>query len=351
MPLLEKKNTYRLMLVILIISMLFEILLCTALGAAEIPFSSTIRAVLSKIPFIRGFIDLTGIKESSIIIITGLRLPRVILAAAAGAALSVTGASFQGMFRNSLADPYVIGSSSGGALGAAVAIVLKGNLGGFGGFGMVSAFAFMGAVAATYAVYMLGKMGSRISVTTLILSGIALNSILSSILSLVLLFNKEQMNEIIFWTMGSFSSSGWSQVVIVLPFILIGIGIICVYSRDLNLMLLGEESAQHLGVNTDRLKKIILFTGAFITGLSVSVSGIIGFVGIIIPHIIRMIIGPDNRIMIPYTAVGGAMFLMGVDSLSRILIPPAEIPVGVLTAAVGGPFFIYLLIKSKKKLV
>lgn len=345
----EKRKRYLFIFCILLAAALFEIVICTAVGAADVPFASAVKAVLSGIPFINRAVDMRGVQESYRIIITGLRLPRVILAFAVGAGLSSVGASFQCIFKNPLADPYLIGSSAGGSLGAAIAIVIGAKLG-YSSFAFVSLFAFAGSLCTTCTVYMLGKVGTRVSTTAIILSGVALNSMLSAILSLLLLFNREQMNEIIYWTMGSFSSAGWGQVFAVLPFTAGCIAVLYFYSRDLNLMLLGEESAQHMGVDTDTLKKIILVAGALITGLSVSVSGIIGFVGIIIPHIIRLITGPDNRLVIPFTAVGGAMFLMGADALSRTLIPPAEIPVGILTAAVGGPFFIYLLLKSKRKL-
>lgn len=345
----EKRKTYRLLLITMIAVMVFEIILCTGLGAADIPFSNAISAVFLKIPVLKNLINAQGIKQSHVLIITELRLPRVILAASIGAALSITGASFQGIFKNPLADPYIIGASSGGALGAAVAIIINSRVA--AGFSLISLFAFLGSLGATYTVYMLGKIKGKFSTTAIILSGIALNSMLSALLSLILLFNKEQMSHVIFWTMGSFAAAGWKQVAVVLPGIAAGIIIIYLFSRDLNIMLLGEESAMHLGVDTNRLKKVILFTGAFITGLSVSVSGIIGFVGIVVPHIVRLILGPDNRIMIPFTAVGGAMFLMAADGLARTLIPPTEIPVGILTSSVGGPFFIYLLIKNKKKLV
>jgi len=350
MAYVERRKKYRLILLLMVAAMLIEIVLCTALGAADIPFFSAVKAVLINIPFVKDFIQADGIKEVHIIIITRLRLPRVILAACIGSALSVAGASFQGLFKNPLADPYIIGASSGGAVGAAFAIVLKSAIS-ISGFSIVTIFAFLGSLSATYVVYMLGRIKGKFSITAIILSGIALNSMLSALLSLILLFSREQMNQIIYWTMGSFSSAGWEQVAIVLPGIAIGMTVIYAYSKDLNLMLLGEDSARHLGVDTDRLKKIILFTGTFITGLSVSVSGIIGFVGVVIPHIVRIILGPDNRVIMPFTAVGGAMFLMAADGLARVLIPSTEIPVGILTAAVGGPFFIYLLIKNKKKLV
>lgn len=345
----EGRKKYLLIFCILSAAALFEIVFCTAVGAADVPFTSAVKAVLSKIPLINRAVDMRGVQESYTIIITGLRLPRVLLAFAVGAGLSSVGASFQCIFKNPLADPYVIGSSAGGSLGAAIAIVLCSKFG-VTSFALVSLFAFIGSLSATCTVYILGKVGTKVSTTAIILSGVALNSMLSALLSLILLFNREQMNEIIYWTMGSFSSAGWEQVSAVLPCVIAGIAVLYYYSRDLNLMLLGEESAQHMGVDTDSLKKIILVAGALITGLCVSVSGIIGFVGIVIPHIIRLLTGPDNRLVIPFAAVGGAVFLMGADALSRTLIPPAEIPVGILTAAVGGPFFIYLLLKSKRKL-
>lgn len=344
-----KKRKYKLIFLAMLGVLLVEIILCTALGAADISFSSAVKSVLVKIPLIKDLIDPGTINESHVVIINSIRLPRVILAACIGSALSVSGVSYQSMFKNPLADPYIIGSSSGGALGAAVAIVLKSTLN-IPGFSIISVFAFGGALAAAYIVYMLGKIGGRLSITAIILSGIALNSLLSAILSLVLLFNREQMNQIIMWTMGGLQNSSWEQIAIVLPGIIIGMLVIYFCSRDLNILLLGEESAQHLGVNTGMMKKIILFTGAFLTGLSVSVSGIIGFIGIFIPHTARLLLGPDNRIIIPFSALWGAIFLIAADGLARILISPGEIPVGVLTAVVGGPFFIYLLIKSKKKL-
>lgn len=298
-----KRNMYNMLLIFMIWALMLEIIFCTGLGAADIPFSSTMKVLISYIPFLKNVVK-EGINESHILIITSIRLPRVILAALIGTALSVTGAAFQGLFKNPLSDPYIIGTSSGGALGAAVGIIMKSRFS-WAGFSIVSIFAFIGSLAATYAAYTLGRIKGKFSVTTIILSGIALNSLLSSALSLILLFNKEEMNRIIFWTMGGFSSAGWEQVAVVLPGITFGIVILYIHSRDLNIMLLGEETAQHLGINTDRLKKIILFTGAMVSGLSVSVSGIIGFVGMVVPHIMRLIIGPDNRIMIPFTAVGG----------------------------------------------
>jgi ABC-type Fe3+-siderophore transport system, permease component len=345
----DKRKKNAILFCLMVFAALIEVVVCTAVGAADIPFNGAVKAVLSKIPLLKDMINLSGIKESHVIIITGLRLPRVILSAVIGAGLSSVGTSFQGIFKNPLADPYIIGASAGGALGAAAAIVVGSRVG-LNSFGVVSIFAFCGSLSASCIVYMLGKVGARLSTSAIILSGVALNSMLSAILSLILLFNRQQATQIVYWTMGSFSAGGWNQVLIAVPGVVIGIVILYFFSRDLNLMTLGEETAQHLGVDTSLLKKIILLTGSLITGLSVAVSGIIGFVGIVIPHIMRLIFGPDNRTLIPFASIGGAMFLMGVDALSRVLIPPSEIPVGILTAAVGGPFFIYLLLKSKKKL-
>lgn len=345
---MSRKKIYGLIFPLMAAALVLEMIACTALGAADISFIDSIRAVISKIPVLKNIIDTSKINESHQIIIIGIRLPRVVLAALIGAALSVAGTSFQGLFKNSLADPYVIGSSSGGALGAALAIVLKSKLS-IPGFGIVSLFAFSGALLTTYVVYILGKIGGKLSVTSIILAGTAMNSMLSAALSLILLFNKEQMHEIVMWTMGSFSAASWEQIKIVAVGIIAGILVIFGCSKDLNLMMLGEEQAEHLGVNTGLLKKIILLSGSFITGLAVSVSGVVGFVGMFIPHISRLIFGPDNRIVIPFSLLFGAMFLMAADAASRTLISPAEIPVGILTAIVGGPFFIYLLIKNKRK--
>lgn len=346
---MSKKTIYGLVFPAMAALLLVEIIACTAVGAADISFLDTVKTVLSRIPFINNIADMKDISESHIVIITGIRLPRVMLAALIGAGLSVSGTAFQGLFKNSMADPYVIGASSGGALGAAIAIVMKSKLS-LPGFGIVSVFAFLGSLLTTYIVYMLGKIGGKLSVTAIILSGIAMNSLLSAVLSLVLLFNREQIEQIMMWTMGSLSSGGWEQLGAALPGILAGIAVIYGCSKDLNLMMLGEEQAQHMGVNTGILKKVVLFAGAFITGISVSVSGIVGFVGLFIPHISRLILGPDNRVIVPFSALFGAVFLTVVDTISRVLIPPAEIPVGILTAAIGGPFFIYLLIKNKKRL-
>lgn len=346
---ISKLGRRGLLLIAIAVVLLMEGVWCTAVGAADISFMDAVRAVAYSIPFLRGMVDAGAVNQSHVIIITGIRLPRVILSACIGSALPVAGASYQGLFKNPLADPYIIGASSGGALGAAFAIVLKSRLG-IPGFSMVSLFAFLGALISTYTVYLLGRMGGKLSITAIMLSGIAMNSLLSAILSLLLLFNREQMDQIIMWNMGSLSSSGWEQVAVALPCVAAGVCTVYFFSRDLNLMMLGEEQAQHLGVNTVRLKKIILFTGAFITGISVSVSGVIGFVGVFIPHIVRIILGPDNRLVIPFASVFGAMFLMAADGMARTLISPAEIPVGILTAAVGGPFFIYLLLKNKKRI-
>ena len=345
----EKKAKYRAAFLFMLVLLAIEVVVCVTLGAAEISFGESHRIIISKIPILKNLVNIDGIDKSHITIITRLRLPRVIVGGLVGAGLSVTGTAFQGIFKNPLADPYTIGASSGGALGAAIAIILKSKIG-FGGFSIVSIFAFVGSLLATLAVYMLGRVGGKVSTTAVILSGVALNALLSSLMSIILLFNKDEMSQIVYWTMGSLSASNYSQVAILLFGVIVGISILYIYSRDLNIMLLGEESAKVLGINTEKLKIIILFTGSFITGICVSVSGIIGFVGIVIPHIIRIIAGPDNRIIIPFASLGGAMFLIAADTVARILIPPVEIPVGILTSAIGGPFFIYILLKNKKKM-
>jgi len=276
-------------------------------------------------------------------IILDLRLPRVIASAIVGMGLSVVGAFFQGLLRNPIADPYVIGISSGAALGATIAIIL-----GFGLFG-INLAAFVASLITVFIVYAISKAGTKISMTTMILAGTAVSAFISAIISLIMLLNHEEFNRIIFWTMGGFNLISWKSLAFAIPIIVIGALVMYSFSRDINAILTGEEVAEHLGVNTERVKKIIFIAGSLVTAASVSVGGIIGFVGLIVPHICRIIIGADNRILVPFSAIVGAAFLTFADTIARTILIPTEIPIGIITASFGGPFFIYLLIKDKRK--
>lgn len=341
------KSKYGITIGILSLILLFSIVVFSTIGSANINVADTFKIIGSKLPVIKNYIDTSSIGKSQVSIIWNIRLPRVLLGVLVGASLSMAGASFQGMFKNPMADPYVIGISSGAALGASVAIILKWDFSIFG-FSSISIFAFLGALLAVTLVYNIARIKNQIPITTLLLSGVAIGQFFTAIMSfLMVIFNKD-MTKIIYWTMGSLSGKGWAPVVMIFIPIVASIIVMNFFSRDLNIMLTGEESAKSLGVNVDKTKIYILLVGTFMTSVVVSVSGIIGFVGLMIPHIVRLIIGPDHRVLLPASALLGGIFMIFADTISRTIISPVEIPVGIITAVFGGPFFIYLL-RSKKK--
>lgn len=343
------KQNWSLIIIGTIIALFFSIIIFSTIGSANIKAIDTLRVVLSRIPLIGDKVDVSGISKPHQNIIINVRIPRVLIGMTVGAALSGVGAVFQGMFKNPMADPYVIGISSGAALGAGLVII-------FGiswtalGLSSISIGAFLGAVCTTFLVYWISKVKNKVPITILLLSGIAVGQFLTAILSFLMVIFTKDMTKIIYWTLGSFSGKGWEHIASTsIPMILAMI-ILNFFSKDLNIMLLGEESAQNLGVDVENIKIIILIICAFIISMAVSVSGIIGFVGLIIPHIMRLIVGPDHRILIPTSMLSGGIFMIFADTLARTVISPTEIPVGILTALFGGPFFIYLLRKSKKNI-
>lgn len=281
--------------------------------------------------------------------IVRVRLPRIFLSAVVGAGLATSGAALQGLFRNAMADPYLLGISSGGALGATLAIAL-----GLGvtalGLAPVPLFAFLGALAAAWAVYALGRTGGRVHTETLLLSGVAMSALLSAAMSFLIALSarEEVVSAVYFWMLGGFYRADWLRVLVALPYALLGMALAWLYSRDLNALLLGEESALNLGVDVERTKLVVLTGAALASAAAVSVSGIIGFVGLIAPHIVRLIQGPDHRALIPASALTGALFLVICDTLARTLFAPTEMPIGVLTAFTGVPFFLSLLRRSRR---
>ncbi|MGB9779794.1 FecCD family ABC transporter permease [Caldanaerobacter sp.] len=311
--------------------LLFIMALSISAGAVKIPLQEILNVLLGK-----------GDEVNRRIILT-LRLPRVIESAIVGMGLSVVGAFFQGLLRNPMADPYVLGISSGAAFGATIAIIM-----GLGIFGL-SSMAFITALLTVFFVYTVSRTGTKLSMTTMLLAGIAISAFMSAIISLLMLLNHDQFSRIVFWTMGGFGLVSWPQVIYSSPLILIGSFVMYAFSRDVNAILTGEESAEHLGVNAELVKKIILILGSLVTASCVSVGGIIGFVGLIVPHISRLIVGPDNRFLVPFSALFGASFLTFADLLARVILKPVEMPIGIITATFGGPFFLYLLVRSKQK--
>jgi len=350
MTFIENKSYYKRVFVIGVFLLIIVIIAAANFGVADISFKQTAIIVLSKIPILNNFVFTDGIKSTSVIILLNLRLPRILLACLVGAALSVVGTSFQGIFKNPMADPFVLGVSSGAALGATITMAFLKEIH-FFGMSMVAFTAFIGAIITTFLVYNIARVGTKVPVATLLLAGIAINYLLSSIISLMMTFNNNDIEKIVMWTMGSFSTAGWNEVILLFIIVVPSILFISTFSRDLNIMLLGEDSARSLGIDVNGFKKHIFVISTLMVAAVVSVSGIIGFVGLIVPHAIRMIFGSDNRVVIPFSALGGAIFLIICDTLARVIVPPSEIPVGIITSIFGVPFFIYLLYRTKKKAI
>jgi iron complex transport system permease protein len=278
--------------------------------------------------------------ETEQVIILSLRFPRALLAGLVGAGLSVSGVIFQALLRNPLADPYILGVSSGSAVGAIVAILM--GIGSFS-FGIPLASS-VGALLTVLMVFFFGRQDGKIHPNALLLAGVVTSSFLSAlIMFFISVSQREELRTIIFWLMGDFSFASYQAVRMIVPYILSGIFVLYLLSRPLNLLLAGEEDAVQLGVDVERLKLLSYFFASLITAAAVSVCGLIGFVGLIVPHSVRLLLGPDHRLLIPASALVGASFLIASDTLARVLLAPTELPVGVITAAFGGPFFIYLL--------
>jgi iron complex transport system permease protein len=319
-------------------------LLCSGTGAVHIGITQIKELWVSKI-LGSGATDLAGVDKSAIIY-WQIRIPRLILATFTGIALATTGAAFQSIFRNPMADPYVLGISSGASLGAAIAIVLGLD----GNFLGISGFAFLFAIGSLLLVFFIASRSGHTRSQVLLLAGIAVSFMSSAIVSLILVLNREKIERILFWTLGGLNSACWAQLYWIIPLVIAGTFILFYYSRHLNLMSMGNETAQSLGVNTQRTTLLILITSSLMVSVIVANTGVIGFAGLIIPHIIRLITGPDNRLVIPLSVIAGAIFLMVSDTLARIIMPPSELPVGSITALFGVPYFLFLLYQSQKKL-
>jgi len=286
-------------------------------------------------------------------ILINIRLPRVFLAVMVGAALAISGAAMQGLFRNPLADPGLIGVSSGAALTTAIAIVILSTITSplidFLGIALLPLAAFIGGISATIVVYRLSTTNGKTNVATMLLAGIAINAMAGAILGfMIFLSNDDQLRDLTFWTLGSLGGAMWSSVWVVLPFLLAAIIFLPRLSKGLNAILLGESEARHLGVKVERLKKMIVVFVGLAVGAAVSVSGMIGFVGLVVPHILRLWIGPDHRFLIPGSAILGGLLLLSSDLLARTIVSPAELPIGVITASIGAPFFLWLLLRNKE---
>ena len=311
-------------------------LLSLMIGSTPIPIRSTIDSLFS----------FDGELTRFSVIIRQIRLPRVILSFLVGSGLAVAGAVFQGIIRNPMVDPYIVGISAGAGTAATIAIIFNMTWSLFY-FNTIPLFAFLGAIITVIIVYNISKVGNKIPVMNFLLAGVAIGFILDAIRSFLMVTGTNDMQQVVFWLMGSLAGTNWRDIRIVLPYYFIGLLPILLYIKDLNIILLGEDNAQSLGVEVEKVKKILITSATLITAAVVSVSGSIGFIGLVMPHMARMLIGPDHRKLIPFAAILGGIFLMVSDMLARSLMPPLEIPVGIITAIAGGPYFIYLLRNNK----
>ena len=284
------------------------------------------------------------LRDSHRAIVMQVRLPRILLGALVGFALAAAGTVMQGFFRNPMADPSIVGVSSGAAVGAVASIVAPSML----PFGLgLEPAAFIGALITAFGVYAIATEDGKTPVATLLLAGVAVQTFLGAVTSFLLLQSGESMREVVYWLMGHLDDAGWHDFVPVagvplLPlFVALSFAVLLAYARDLNVLLLGEEEAAGLGIEVERTKRLLLAVSALITGAAVAVSGVIGFVGLIVPHLLRLVVGPDHRILLPTAAIAGAAFLVAADTVARS--GPQELPVGIVTAAVGAPFFLFLL--------
>ncbi|MGG0754345.1 FecCD family ABC transporter permease [Brevibacillus laterosporus] len=329
------------------ILLLLSVVASLAIGSVMLPIDEITRILLHQIPGIHSFIPVTW-DESSTQIMLNVRLPRVILALLVGASLGIAGAAFQGVLRNPLADPFTLGVSSGASVGAAILIYFGLQYAWLGQW-TVPLTAFVTGVCTLVIVLQMARENGKIPIETLILSGVVMQAFLGSIVSFLVAMSKQTINEILFWVMGSLAMRGWSYTSVLLPYLVIGLLILFAYARPLNMLALGERQAGHLGLHVERTKWIVLLTATLVTAAAVSVAGVIGFVGLVVPHLLRMIIGSDYRLLIPMSALGGAIYVLWADTISRTLLAPTEIPLGVVTAFIGAPFFAMLLIRNKRK--
>ncbi|MEH6989216.1 FecCD family ABC transporter permease [Cytobacillus firmus] len=296
------------------------------------------------------FISLGNTDAMHANIIMNIRLPRVLLAGLVGASLAIAGAAFQGLLRNPLADPYTIGVSSGASLGAVITLFFGLSIP-FAGMFTLPLFSILFSFLTIFAVLLFARNIERsLKVETIILTGIIFSSFLGALISLMIALTGEELRQIIGWLLGSVSMRGWAYINIILPFFVIGAVLLLVNSKELNAMSFGEEKARHIGVDVQKRKMMVLIAGSILTGAAVAVSGTIGFVGLVIPHLARMLWGPDHRHLLPLSILVGAGFLIIADLVSRTIIAPAELPIGVITALIGAPAFGVILMKRRNKL-
>lgn len=335
-----KQFKHSLIILILGIGLVLSVVFSLAVGLTKIPPGLIAKVFVSKVIGLRN--DWPNYYET---IIISVRLPRIILGALVGAVLGIAGCAMQGVFRNPMASPYVVGISSSSAFGASLVIIL--------GLGSVwiGPCAFLFSVSCVFLVYHLAKVRGTVPVGTLLLAGIAVSIFFSALVSFTqYLAGERELRQIVFWLMGGLWEGDWNKVVTALPLAACGSIGLMYFGRDLNILLIGEEQAKNLGVDVENVRRVVLVLSSLITATAVAACGIIGFVGLIIPHIMRILVGPDHRVLMPASFLGGAIFLVWADTLARTIIAPSELPVGIITAILGVPFFLILLRGRKKQI-
>ena len=338
------------LLVVLACLLPVVMIISIGIGPVAIPASEILTILFDRLGF-----GSSVMNDQSALIVESIRLPRTLLGLIVGGSLAVAGASMQGLFRNPLADPSIIGVASGAALGAGIAIVLGGVL--FAGMPSllqsysVSILAFGGGVITTWLVYKMGTGSNGTSVATMLLAGVAINALAGAGMGMLNYIADETMlRNLTFWQMGSLGGATWELVLICVSLLVPVVLFLGRYGLVLNALLLGESEARHLGIDVQKVKLQLIFLTALAVGVSVSVSGIIGFVGLVVPHLIRLAVGPDHRILLPASAMLGGMLLLGADMVSRTIVAPAELPIGIVTALMGAPFFLSLLWQQRKRI-
>jgi iron complex transport system permease protein len=340
---IRAKKAYNIIIVMSIL-LLGVLVFSVSWGTIQVPWSDTLKIILGQIPF--NGLDFPDANSEYQAVVLQIRLPRVLVGMLVGAALGISGAVMQGVFGNPLADPGIIGVSSGAAFGAVVAISL--GLTSISIF-MTPIFALIGAILAVSLTVFLSMSRGKIPVMTLLLSGVAVSMLMGAFTSAILtLLDEHRVREYLFWMVGGLDYRRWEHVYLAVGPILIGIVILCMLARHLNILALGEQEAKAVGVPVAALRMLLLFVAAFTTAMAVCVSGTIGFVGLIVPHIMRIMVGPEHRWLLPSSALAGALFLVFCDTLGRMIFPPHEIRVGIMTALLGAPYFLYLLQKAQR---
>ncbi len=322
------------------------LLLSVGVGSVWIPPQTMARLLASLVlP-----LDLSDVPQAYQTIVHGVRLPHAILMTLTGAALASSGAAYQGLFRNPLADPYLIGVASGAGLGAVIALAVHWPAT-LGGWLTVPLAAFAGALLTVYIVYRLAKVNQSVPTTTLILAGVAVSSFATALTSFIMLRSRDELHRALAWLLGGSTMNGWTPVWAALPYIVIGFFVLWSLSHTLNVLQFGEEQAHQLGIPVERAKLMLILAASLTTASAVSFSGLIGFIGLIVPHTVRLLWGPDYQRLLPLSALGGACALLLADLLARVALAPQVLPVGVVTALAGAPFFLWILRRAKSELV